>query len=128
VIQAGPSGKDVSLVTLLAWSMLYGTLIDVALAWAIDGPPVIPRDSVYWMGTAWLAFAGSVVTFPLYYRLVRQLGAGRAAYNGVLVVVIAMIISTFFEGYRWTPLAIGGAALAMAGLVVALRARQVQVT
>lgn len=126
VIQAGPSGKDVSLVTLLAWSMLYGTLIDVALAFAIDGPPVIPHDAAYWLGTAWLAFAGSVVTFPLYYGLVRQLGAGRAAYNGVLVVVIAMIISTLLEGYRWTPLAISGAVLAMAGLVVALRARQVQ--
>lgn len=126
VIQAGPSGKDVSLVTLLAWSMLYGTLIDVALAFALDGPPVIPRNAAYWLGTAWLAIAGSVVTFPLYYGLVRQLGAGRAAYNGVLVVVIAMIISTFFEGYSWTPLAVAGAALAMAGLVVALRARQVQ--
>lgn len=126
VIQAGPSGKDVSLVTLLAWSMLYGTLIDVALAFALDGPPVIPRNAAYWMGTAWLAIAGSVVTFPLYYGLVRQLGAGRAAYNGVLVVVIAMIISTFFEGYSWTPLAVVGAALAMTGLVVALRARQVQ--
>lgn len=127
VIQAGPSGKDVPLVTLLAWSMLYGTLIDIALAWAIDGAPVIPRDAAYWLGTAWLALAGSVVTFPLYYGLVRQLGAGRAAYNGVLVVVIAMIISTLLEGYRWTPLAVGGAVLAMVGLVVALRARQVQV-
>ncbi|HSG53880.1 MAG TPA: DMT family transporter [Paracoccaceae bacterium] len=126
VIQAGPAGKDVHLVPLLAWAMLYGTLVDVALAWGIDGPPVIPREAAYWMGTAWLALAGSVVTFPLYYKLVRQLGAGRAAYNGVLVVVIAMFISTLLEGYRWTPLAIAGAVLSMAGLVVALRARQVQ--
>jgi len=126
VIQAGPSGRDVSLVTLLAWAMLYGTGLDIALAWALDGPPVIPRDAAYWLGTAWLALAGSVVTFPLYYGLVRQLGAGRAAYNGVLVVVVAMIISTLLEDYHWTPLAVSGAVLAMAGLVVALRARQVQ--
>ena len=126
VIQAGPSGKDVHLVTLLAWSMLYGTLADAGLAWVIDGPPVIPRDAAYWLGTSWLAFAGSVVTFPLYYTLVRQLGAGRAAYNGVLVVVVAMFISTLLEGYAWTPLAVTGAVLATAGLVVALRARQVQ--
>jgi len=126
VIQAGPSGKHVHLVTLLAWSMLYGTLADAGLAWVIDGPPVIPRDAAYWLGTSWLAFAGSVVTFPLYYTLVRQLGAGRAAYNGVLVVVVAMFISTLLEGYAWTPLAVTGAVLATAGLVVALRARQVQ--
>lgn len=125
VIQAGPSGRGVPLVTLLAWSMLYGTAINLALAWTIDGPPVLPHDAAYWMGTAWLAIVGSVVTFPLYYQLVRELGAGRAAYNGVLVVVVAMIISTLLEGYRWTPLATGGAVLAMVGLVLALRARQV---
>lgn len=126
VIQAGPAGKDVTLVSLLAWAMLYGTLLDIGLAFAFAGPPELPRDPAYWLGTAWLAIAGSVVTFPLYYGLVRQLGAGRAAYNGVLVVVVAMVISTVLEGYRWTPLAIGGAVLAMAGLIVALRARQVR--
>ena len=38
--------------------------------------------------------------------------------------VVAMVISTLVEGYRWSPLAIGGALLAMAGLVVALSARK----
>lgn len=123
VIQAGKTGKSVPLVTLLAWSMLYGTLIDAGLAWSFEGPPVVPASQAYWFGTAWLAIVGSVVTFPIYYDLVRKLGAGRAAYNGVLVVVIAMVISTLFEGYRWTPLAAAGAALAMAGLVIALRAK-----
>lgn len=126
VIQAGPAGKDVTLVSLLAWAMLYGALLDIGLAFALAGPPELPRDPSYWLGTAWLAIAGSVVTFPLYYGLVRQLGAGRAAYNGVLVVVVAMVISTVLEGYRWTPLAVGGAVLAMIGLIVALRARQVK--
>ena len=125
VIQAGPAGKGLPLPTLLAWSMLYGTAIDIMLALVLSGAPQFPSDLHYWLGTAWLALAGSVVTFPLYYGLVRQLGAGRAAYNGVLVVVIAMVISTLLEGYRWTGLAIAGAVLAMIGLVIALRARQV---
>lgn len=125
VIQAGPTGRTVPLVSLLAWAMLYGTVLDAALAWGLAGPPEFPDSPAFWLGTAWLAIAGSVVTFPLYYELVRKLGAGRAAYNGVLVVVIAMVISTLFEGYRWTTLASAGAILAMAGLVIALRARQV---
>ncbi|WP_095012438.1 DMT family transporter [Tsuneonella mangrovi] len=124
VIQAGPAGKDVALPSLLGWAMLYGTTIDICLALLLSGAPVFPRDPQFWTGTAYLAFAGSVVTFPLYYALVRQLGAGRAAYNGVLVVVIAMVISTVMEGYHWTALAIAGASLAMVGLVIALRARQ----
>jgi drug/metabolite transporter (DMT)-like permease len=124
VIQANETGRGLPMVSLLAWAMLYGTLADAALAWILSGPPVLPASGAYWAGTAYLAIAGSVVTFPLYYTLIRQLGAGRAAYNGVAVIVIAMLISTAFEGYRWSPLAIAGAVLAMAGLIVALRARR----
>jgi drug/metabolite transporter (DMT)-like permease len=127
VVQAGPAGRDVPLVSLLAWSILYGTGTDVAAAWLVAGPPVVPTAPLYWAGTVWLAIAGTVVTFPLYYQLVRELGAGRAAYNGVLVVVIAMAISTVLEGYRWSALAIAGAVLATLGMIVALRARQVPV-
>jgi drug/metabolite transporter (DMT)-like permease len=120
VVQAGDTGRSVPMASLLAWSMAYGAVIDATLAWLVSGPPVWPRDLSYWAGAAYLAFAGSVVTFPLYFKLVRDLGAGRAAYNGVFVVVLAMLLSTLFEGYRWTGLAITGSVLAMAGLVVAL--------
>lgn len=126
VIQAGPAGQGVKLATLLAWAMLYGATMDSGLAFLIDGAPIIPTRTGFWLGTIWLALAGSVVTFPIYYGLVRELGAGRAAYNGVLVVVIAMVISTILENYSWTALSISGAFFAMIGLVIALRARQVK--
>lgn len=125
VIQAGGTGRRVPLFTLIAWSMLYGTAIDLVLALTFAGPPVVPADAVYWMGTAYLAIAGSVVTFPLYYRLIREIGAGRAAYHNVLVVIVAMLLSTLLEGYRWSALAVAGSALALLGLVIALRARSV---
>jgi len=123
VVQANETGRAVPMASLLAWSMAWGTLIDAVLAWATSGPPVLPRDPSYWAGTAYLALAGSVVTFPLYFKLVRDIGAGKAAYNGVAVVVLAMALSTLLEHYSWTPLAVSGAVLALAGLVVALRAR-----
>ena len=125
VIQAGKTGRQVPLFTLIAWSMLYGTVIDLALAWTFAGPPVLPRDARFWLGTAYLAIAGSVVTFPLYYRLIREIGAGRAAYHNVLVVIVAMVLSTLLEGYRWSALAVAGSALALLGLVIALRAKSV---
>ncbi len=105
--------------------MLYGTVFDAGLAWLTAGPPVFPASPAFWAGTAWLALAGSVVTFPLYYGIVREIGPGRAAYNGVLVIVVAMLISTLVEGYEWSTLAIAGAVLGTLGMVVALRARQV---
>ena len=120
IVQAGETGRSVPMASLLAWSMAYGTLIDAALAWAMHGAPVLPRDPYYWLGASYLAIAGSVVTFPLYFNLVRTIGAGKAAYNSVVVVVLAMLLSTLLEGYRWTGLAVAGALLALAGLLVAL--------
>jgi len=51
------------------------------------------------------------------------LGPGRAAYNSVLVPIVAMLLSTAFEGYRWSLLALTGAVVAFAGLIIALRSR-----
>jgi drug/metabolite transporter (DMT)-like permease len=125
VSQSTVTGRAQPMVTLLAYAMLYGTLIDIALAWTLAGPPVLPASPAFWAGTAWLALAGSVVTFPLYYGIIRSIGPGRAAYNGVLVLVVAMLISTFVEGYEWSLLAVAGATLGIAGMIIALRARQV---
>jgi len=123
VIQAGKVGRKIAMPSLIAWAMFYGVIIDALIAFASAGPPVIPRDPQFWAGTAWLALAGSVVTFPLYYQIVREIGPGRAAYNGVLVIVVAMAISTLAEGYRWSPLAAFGALAALLGMVIALRTR-----
>jgi drug/metabolite transporter (DMT)-like permease len=124
VMQSNETGRALPAVSLLAWAMLYGLLCNAVIAWITSGPPVIPVSVEYWAGTAYLAIAGSVVTFPMYYTLIRQLGPGRAAYNGVAVIIVAMLISTLFEDYRWSVLAVTGAALATVGLIVALRARK----
>ena len=125
VMQASETASKRPLILLLAWAMLWGAIFDTTLAWSISGPPVLPLEPRFWAGTLYLAIIGSVVTFPLYFKLIRELGPGRAAYNGVLVPVVAMAISTLFEGYRWSGLAIGGAALALLGMVIALRGRQI---
>ena len=124
VVQANRTGGALPLSSLLAWSMLYGTIANIALAFALGGWPDWPPGLAFWGGVVWLALAGSVVTFPLYYGLIRKIGAGRAAYQNILVIIVAMVISTLLENYRWTGLTIGGAALALAGMVIALRARQ----
>ncbi|KEY99187.1 hypothetical protein AI27_06195, partial [Sphingomonas sp. BHC-A] len=110
---------------VLAWAMLIGAAVDALFAWITAGPPVVEARWSYLAGIAWLGLAGSVVTFPLYFRLIQRIGAGRAAYTSVLIPVIAMLISTLAERYRWTALAGAGALLAIAGMVVALRSKRV---
>ena len=124
VIQANPTGRGVPMVSLLAWAMLYGTIFDLGFAWVTAGPPPLPTSTNYWAGIVYLALIGSVVTFPLHYNLVREIGAGRTAYNSILTISVAMLISTLFEDYRWTALTAGGMVLAVLGMVLALRSRQ----
>ncbi|WP_271078982.1 DMT family transporter [Aurantiacibacter sp. MUD61] len=124
VIQANPTGRGVPMVSLLAWAMLYGTLFDFAFAWVTAGPPPVPDRSEYWMGIVYLALIGSVVTFPLHYNLVREIGAGRTAYNSIVTISVAMLLSTLLEGYQWTVLTALGMALAVVGMLIALRARK----
>ncbi len=123
VIQANKTGRAIPMASLLCWSMLYGTGFNIVLALALEGPPVLPESGLFWAGLAWLALAGSVVTFPLYYGLVRRIGAGRAAYQNILVIIVAMLISTVLEGYDWSLLAVAGASLALLGTLMALRER-----
>lgn len=124
VLQAGPVAQRTSAVPLMTWSMIWGVLFNGALAFLVAGPPVVDLRLSYLAGLAYLATFGSALTFPLYFHLIRELGAGKAAYNGVATPVVAMLLSTLFEGYRWTLLAVAGSLLAAAGLMVALSARR----
>ncbi|WP_336962228.1 DMT family transporter [Sphingobium aquiterrae] len=123
VMQGAQIARRLPMLSVLAWAMLIGAVVDAAFAWWQSGPPVFDPRPAYVGGILYLAIAGSVVTFPLYFRLIQRVGPSRAAFSGVLVPVIAMLLSTLFEGYRWSLLAVAGAALAIVGVLVAIRAR-----
>ena len=123
VVQAGRVGKGLPLASLLAWGMTFGVGANLLLAFATEGVPTLPTGAAFWAGLTYLAIAGSVVTFSLYYTLIRRIGAGRAAYQNIFVIIVAMLISTVVEDYRWSILSIAGAGLALLGTWMALRAR-----
>lgn len=124
VLQASERARAVPMAALVGWAMAWGVLVNATLAFATVGPPVAETRLVYWLGAAWLGLAGSTIAFPLYYGVIRAIGPARAAYSSVIVPVIAMALSTLFEGYRWTPPAVAGGVLVGAGLVIALKARR----
>lgn len=120
VYQAREHVRRHHLASLLAWSMAFGALIDAAFAWVTSGPPRLDGRPEYWAGLLYLACAASALSFSLYFPVVRKIGPAKAAYSSVLVPIIAMAFSTALEGYRWTALAIAGAVLTLAGMLLAM--------
>ncbi len=120
VFQAREEIRRFPLFSMIAWSMAAGALMNVAFAFVMTGPPVFDSRPGYLLGLLYLALPASVLTFSLYYPVVRKIGPAKAAYSSVLVPIIAMGFSTALEGYRWTPLAIAGAVLALGGMAGAL--------
>jgi drug/metabolite transporter (DMT)-like permease len=120
VMQARPEIRRFPLLALLAWSMAAGAIIDALFAFLFCGAPVIDLRPGYWAGLLYLSLAASVLTFSLYYPVVRKMGPAKAAYSSVIVPIIAMGFSTWLENYRWTPLAVLGALLALGGMAGAL--------
>lgn len=124
VMQGSAFAKRYPMAPMLAIAMLIGATLDATFAWITTGPPVFELRLGYIAGILYLGIFASALAFPLYFNVIRAIGPAKAAYSGVIVPVIAMILSTLFEHYHWSTLAVAGAVLAGAGLVIALSARR----
>ena len=105
------------------WTLAYGTLFSALLALASGVSWTFDASARYILSLAYLAVCGSVIAFVTYFALLKRVGPGPSSYTTIATPVIAILISTLFEGYRWTPTAVAGMALAVAGITLALRSR-----
>lgn len=121
VMQASPAATRFPALAGLGWAMLIGATVNAGWALATAGPPAWDPRPSYLAGLLFLAIAASALAFGLYFDLIRRIGPAEAAWTGVPIPILAMALSTALEGYRWTPAAVAGAALALSGLVIALQ-------
>ncbi len=105
-------------VTANAWGMGYGALILLALITVTGTPIVAPPSATYTAAALYLAVIGSILGFTAYLTLVARIGSAKAAYTTVLYPIVALAISTAFEGYEWHWTGALGLALALAGNLV----------
>ncbi len=104
-----------------AWGLAYGSLLAGLMALIAGVPWTFDARLPYIASLLYLAVFGSVVAFTAYFMLLNRVGAAVAAYTTVSTPVVAMLLSTLFEGYRWTWIAGLGVALAAFGNWLALR-------
>jgi drug/metabolite transporter (DMT)-like permease len=103
-----------------AWGMAYGALTAALVALVLGVPWTFDARPAYLLSLAYLAVFGSIVAFGAYLTLLKLVGAGPSAFVAVSTPVIALALSTLFEGYRWTWVGALGVVLAVAGNWLAL--------
>jgi drug/metabolite transporter (DMT)-like permease len=110
--------RGLETMTTNAWAMLYGTLVMGCIA-LFRGDSFTPEWTVSYIGALlYLALFGSVIAFGAYFTLVGRIGPGKAAYSTLLFPLVALSISTVYEGYVWHLNGIVGLLLILGGNMV----------
>lgn len=113
--------RGVPIIQASAWGMSYGALAMALYAIAMGKAPALEWTPTYVGAMAYLVLLGTVIAFYAYLSLIHRIGAGRAAYAWVAAPVLALILSTLFEGYVWQRTAVLGVLLLAGGNALVLR-------
>ncbi|WP_119678417.1 DMT family transporter [Indioceanicola profundi] len=106
---------EVPLLPATAWGMLAGAGLTALTATMRGAEFTFDPSPAYVLSLLYLTLFGSLAAFLSYFTLLGRIGADRAGYVAVMVPIVALIISTLFEGYQWTMLSVLGLGLAVGG-------------
>ena len=122
------SKDEIPFIQSIAYGMLYGSLFTLIVA-KFRGAEIIFDNSIsYILSFLYLSIIGSVVAFYLYLKLLENIGSARAGYIGVIMPIIALIISTIFEGLQWTNNLIYGLPVLIFGCVLILNQKSKKIS
>ena len=104
-----------------AWGMLYGALFAAVWTAAAGKSFAFEATPAYVLSLTYLVVFGSVLAFGSYLTLLGRIGAARSGYVGVMVPIVALVISAAFEGFHWQAATFVGIAISLLGNVLVLR-------
>ena len=88
-------------IQTIAYAMLYGSLVTL-LVTQVRGAELLFENSISYISSLlYLSIFGSIFAFISYLKLLEKVGPGRAGYVGVVMPVLALMISTIFEKLEW---------------------------
>ncbi|MGE0603356.1 MAG: DMT family transporter [Xanthobacteraceae bacterium] len=122
MFSAAFQARGLPVLSANAWSMLYGTAFLALFALLRGQPFIVEWTPKYVLSLLWLAVAGTAIGFFAYVTLIGRIGTGRTGYVTVLMPLVALALSTLFEGYSWTVWALIGVALVLIGNAIVLSA------
>ena len=108
------------IVETAALGMAYGAAFTFAISLALGGRVAWDPSLGFLVGFLWVTVVATVLAHLSYLILIARIGPDRVAYVVVLVPIIALAVSTAFEGYTWTVVSLLGVAVVLLGSVLAL--------
>lgn len=102
------------------WAMSYGVVAIFAVALFKGVEWHIPTAPSYYFSMFYLSVFGSVLAFGAYMKLVKQMGSDKSAYVVLVYPIVALILSTLFEGYVWHIEALIGVVVVLLGNGIAM--------
>jgi len=115
IISARHQQNNLPVIQTNAYGMAYGAAIIGAIS-LISGKTFSFEMSLTYVGSLfYLSLFGTVIAFGCYLKLIGKIGADRAAYATMLFPIVALGISTVYEGYQWAPNNIIGMAVVLVG-------------
>jgi len=125
IISARNQSVGIPVVQANAFGTLYGSVILFVYGLVVGAQYNIDWTWPFAASLLYLCVFGTIIAFGAYLSLVGKIGADKAAYAMVLFPIVALLISTVFEGFEWSPLAVLGVALVIIGNVVVVGWRQI---
>lgn len=121
--------NNIPVLPATAWGMLYGAFFMMVLA-IIQGQEFnFSFTFSYISSLLYLSIFGSVIAFGCYLTLLERIGAHKASYATIMFPAVAVVISSFVEGFVWDIYTFTGLTLMLAGnLVVLAKPKKVKAT
>jgi|TARA_B110000879_G_scaffold144388_1_gene187583 drug/metabolite transporter (DMT)-like permease len=104
-----------SIWSINAWAMLYGSLILTVIALLKGVNFTYEYSFEYSASLIYLSVFGTVLVFGAYMKLLISIGPDRAAFTSLIIPFVAIALSTIYEDYQWTAIAVVGFLLVIAG-------------
>jgi len=123
IISARHQKYKLPVIQTNAYGMAYGACIIGAISILSGKPFSFDLSPSYVVSLFYLSFFGTVVAFGCYLKLIGKIGADRAAYATMLFPIVALGISTVYEGYQWSSYNILGMAVVVYGNWLVLNKR-----
>lgn len=124
ILSARNQKNKLPVVQTNAYGMAYGAIMMLAFGLATGCNFTIDLTPVYLGSLVYLSLFGSIVAFGCYLSLIGSIGADRAAYATLLFPLVALVISTIWEGYQWSPSALSGVTLILLGNLLMLQRKK----